>query len=253
MDLSSKLAGDDPLDAIVDLAADWWKIRLQKAVIATMQGVFNDNAAAPDGTEHVQEDLSYDVSAGAFDPGVTNISAAAVIDALALLGDSRSDIVAMMVHSTVKSTLEKNDLIDFVRDSDSNDEIPTFRGLRLIEDDALPNPAGSSAIGANTASGIYHTWFLGRNAVRYGSGEPSVPTETHRQALAGKGGGQEILTNRVEWMVHPTGHAYDVSSPPIGGPGNANSPTGLSHADSWKRVFPQRKQIKIVRLVTREA
>lgn len=253
MDLSSKLAGSDPLDAIIDLASDYWMIRLQKASIATMQGVFNDNADAPDGTEHVQDDLTLDVSGGSFTAGVTNITTASTIDALALLGDSRQDIVAMMCHSTVKATLEKNDLIDFIRDSESDMEIPTFRGLRLIEDDALPNPAGQSSFGANTASGIFHTWFLGRDAIRYGSGEPMVPTETHREPLAGKGGGQEILTQRVEWMIHPTGHAYDISSPPLGGPSNANAAGGLSHEDSWKRVFPQRKQIKIVRLVTRES
>lgn len=253
MDLSSKLAASDPLAAIVGMISEYWFIRLQKLSIATMQGVFNDNAAAPSGSEHVQNDLSLDVSGGSFDPGVTNITAEAVIDALSLLGDSRRDIVAMMVHSTVYSTLEKNDLIDFARDSESNAEIPTFRGLRLIEDDGLPNPAGNANYGANTAAGIFHTWFLGRDALRYGSGSPMVPTETHREPLAGQGGGQEILIDRVEWMVHPTGHAFTVATPPPGGPRNSNSTGNLAHVDSWQRVFPERKQIKVCRLVTRES
>lgn len=249
MDLSSRLAGDDPLSAIIELASDYWNIRLQKAGIATMQGIFADNAASPTGTDtHTQNDLTLDISGSAFDPGVTNFTAEAAIDALSLLGDSRQDIVAMQVHSTVKSTMEKNDLIDYVPDSESSAEIPTFRGLRVIEDDGMPNPAGPSSIGANTAAGIYHTWFLGANALRYGAGSPMVPTAVHREELAGKGGGQEILTNRVEWMIHPTGHAFQ-GTPALGGPANST----LATAGTWSRVFPQRKQIKICRMITREA
>lgn len=252
MDLSSKLAGSDPLSAIIELASDYWQIRLQKATIATMQGVFNDNAAAPTGTEHVQGDLTLDISGSSFSAGVTNINTDSVIDALNLLGDSSSDIVAMMVHSTVKATMKKNDLIDYIRDSQSEEDIPTFRGLRVIEDDGLPNPAGNANYGANTATGIYHTWLLGRDAIRYGSGNPMVPTEVHREPLAGGGGGQEVLTNRVEWMIHPTGHAFSVANPALGGPANGNSTGNLAHVDSWQRVFPQRKQIKVARLITRE-
>lgn len=254
-DLASRLAGDDAMEAIVDLQSDWWRIRLQKVMIATAQGVFNDNDAAPSGTEHVQGDLTLNVSGGSFVDGTTNIQAASVIDALALMGDSSDDIVAMMVHSTVMATLRKNNLIDFVPDSINglSVRIPTFQGRRLIQDDGMPNPAGDSAIGANTAAGIYHTWLLGRDAFRYGTADPAVPTAVHREELAGNGAGEEILTNRVEWMVHPSGHAFQIASPPVGGPGNANSAGGLSHVDSWQRVFPERKQIKIVRLITRES
>lgn len=246
MDLSSKLAASDPLSAIVNLVSDYWNIRLQKVAIATLQGVFADNTANDSG------DYTLDISGAGFTAGVTNITAEAVIDALSLLGDSRRDIVAMMVHSTVYSTLEKNDLIDFIRDSQSNAEIPTFRGMRLIEDDGLPNPASTGAGpsgAAATGAGIFHTWLLGRDALRYGTGDPMMPTEMHREPLAGQGGGQNVLINRVEWMLHPSGHSFVQATPNIGGPSN----TELVTAANWNRVFPQRKQIKIIRLITRES
>jgi len=254
-DLASRLAGDDAMDAIVDLQADWWRIRLQKVMVATAQGIFNDNDAAPAGSEHVQGDLTNDVSGGGFIDGTTNIQAENVIDTLALMGDSSDDIVAMMVHSTVMATLRKNNLIDFVPDSINGlaVRIPTFQGRRLIQDDTMPNPAGDTTLGAQTAAGIYHTWLLGRDAFRYGTADPAVPTAIHREELAGNGAGQEVLTNRVEWMVHPSGHAFQIASPPVGGPINDNSTGGLSHVASWQRVFPQRKQIKITRLITRES
>lgn len=254
-DLARSLAGEDPLSAIIDQVADYWNIRRQKATIAAIQGVFADNAAAPTGTEHVQDDLTLDVSGTSFTPGVTNVTAESIIDASALMGDSATDLTAMMVHSTVMATLRKNDLIDFIQDSETGIRIPTYQEKILIEDDSMPNPAGDSSIGAQTAAGIYHTWLMGPAAVRYGEGSAPVPTAISREELAGNGGGQEILSNRVEWMIHPTGHAFNVTpaSIPDGGPSNAATTNNLAHVDSWQRVYAERKQIKIVRLITREA
>lgn len=254
-DLASRLAGGSALEGITETVSNYWLQRLQNVFIATVQGVFNDNDAAPASGEHVQGDLTLDVSDVAFQAGVTNIQAESVIDTLALLGDSSDDIVAMMVHSTVMATLRKNNLIDFVPDSINglSVRIPTFQGRRLIQDDSMPNPSGRANVGAQTAAGIYHTWLLGRDAFRYGTGDPTVPTEVQREAAAGNGAGEEVLWNRVEWMIHPSGHAFQIASPPAGGPVNDNIAGGLSNAASWQRVFPQRKQIKIARLITRES
>ena len=81
---------------------------------------------------------------------------------------------------------------------------------------------------------------------------PKVPTEVHREPLAGNGGGQEVLSSRVSWSIHPVGHAYTGTSPD-GGPGNGTGANNLNNAGSWNRVFPERKQVKFARLVTREA
>lgn len=53
-DLDSVLTGSDPAGAIANRVADYWVRRQQAAFVATVTGIFADNAAAPTGTEHVQ-------------------------------------------------------------------------------------------------------------------------------------------------------------------------------------------------------
>lgn len=242
MDLSGDLAGADPMQAIANRVSDYWTRRLQAAFVATLNGVFADNAAAPTGTEHVQNDMTHNVSGAAFVDGVTNFSAEAFIDATATMGDSMEDLTMAMVHSIVYARMLKNNLIDFVSDSVNGNaiRIPTFLGREVIVDDGVPR-----------SSGVFNTWLFGRGAVRGGMGSPKVPTEVDRKPAAGNGGGQDILFNRTEWIIHPVGHAY-AGTPPNGGPSNASTTNNLAHADSWKRVFSERKQIRIARLITRE-
>lgn len=242
MDLSGDLAGADPVQAIANRVSDYWTRRQQAAFVATLNGVFADNAAAPTGTEHVQNDMTHDVSGASFVDGVTNFSAESFIDATATMGDSMEDLTMVMVHSIVYARMLKNNLIDFVSDSVNGNavRIPTFLGREVIVDDSVPR-----------SSGVFNTWLFGRGAVRGGMGSPKVPTEVDRKPSAGNGGGQDILFNRTEWIIHPVGHAY-AGTPPNGGPSNASTTNNLAHADSWKRVFSERKQIRIARLITRE-
>lgn len=241
MDLTAALAGDDPLEAIADLVSGYWERRLQAAFVATLTGVFADNDAAPSGTEHVQGDLTNDISGASYSAGVTDFTAEAFIDAVGTAGDSASGLGILFVHSAVKRRMQKNNLIDFIPDSEGRIMIPTFQGREVIEDDSMP-----------VTSSVYDSWIFGPGAVRMGMGTPRVPTEVDRDPAAGDGGGQETLYSRVEWCIHPSGHQY-AGTPPNGGPSNAATANNLANAGSWQRVFPERKQIKIARLITREA
>lgn len=243
-DLASDLAGADPMGAIASRVGAYWARRLQVAFIATITGVFADNAAAPSGTEHTQNDMTYDASAGGvFTDGVTNFSAENFIDAATTMGDSQDSLGLLMVHSIVFSRMQKNNLIDFIPDSRNPDaaKIPTFLGRTVIVDDGVPRSAG-----------VFESWLFGAGAVRMGMGSPKVPTEVDRTPAAGNGSGQETLYNRTEWIIHPVGCAFAVASPGKGGPTNASTSGNLAHAASWQRVFPERKQIKIARLKTTE-
>lgn len=239
-DLAAALAGSDPADAIAVRVADYWVRRLQAMVIAAMKGVFADNAAAPAATEHTEDDLTHDIGGVAYIDGVTNFSAEAFIDALTTMGDSQQDLGIAFVHSIVFARMQKNNMIDMVPDSDQKIMIPTFLGREVIVDDGMP-----------VTGGVYDTWIFGAGALRLGMGSPKVPAETQRKPDEGNGAGTEILYSRTEWCVHPKGHKY-AGSPANGGPSNANSSNNLAHVDSWQRVFPERKQIKIARLITRE-
>lgn len=250
MDLAADLAGSKPMTAIGNRVGYYWTRRLQAMFIATMQGVFADNDAAPTGTEHVRNDLTNNISGAAYSVGVTDFSAEAFIDTAVTMGDSAEALGMCFMHSIVYARAQKNNLIDFIPDANGVVNIPTFLGRRVIVDDGLPNPAGSGA--AQTAAGIYHTWLFGGGAVRYGVGTPETPFETDRLPSAGDGGGQEVMYDRVQWCLHPVGHAY-VGTPPNGGPTNAATTNNLAAATSWQRVFTERKQIKIARLITRES
>lgn len=250
MNLTSALAGADPMAAIGDRVGSYWTRQLQRAWIATLMGVFADNDAAPSGSEHVQYDLTFDVSGSGFTDGVTNFTSEAFIDAATLMGDSMEDLGICLVHSIVYARMQKNNLIDFIPDSEGKVNIPTFLGRRVIIDDGMPNPSGSGA--ADLAAGIYHTLLVGAGAFRWGVGTPDNATETDRIPGSGNGGGQDVLYNRVEWAIHPVGYKY-AGTAASGGPTNASTSNNLAHAASWQRVFPERKQIKIARLITRES
>lgn len=252
-DLASALAGADPLAAIANRVGFYWARRLQAAFIATMVGLFNDNEASPSGTDtHTANDMTNDISGASFVDGVTNFSAAAFLDAALTMGDSQENLVACMVHSVVYNRMQKNNLIDFIPDSRGEIRIPTFLGREVIVDDSIP----SGTAGGHAAANIYSTWLFGVGAFGLGVGTPKVPTEVSRRPEGGNGGGQDVLFSRVEWSLHPMGHRYN-ATPPNGGPANGSlsspSSTNLSHAASWSRIFPERKQIKIARLITREA
>lgn len=242
-DLAAALAGSDPADAIANRVADYWVRRAQAVFVATMTGVFADNDAAPDATEHTAGDMTHDVSGASFADGVTNFSAENFIDATLTMGDSMESLGMIFVHSIVYGRMLKNNLIDFVSDSVNGQAIrvPTFLGREVIVDD-----------GITRSGGVFHSWLFGAGAIRMGVSSPKTPTEVDRLPSAGNGGGQEVLYNRVEWCMHPVGHKFAVGSPASGGPSNASTSGNLAHAASWARVFSERKQIKIARLITRE-
>jgi hypothetical protein len=240
-DLTAALAGSDPAEAIANRVSDYWARRLQAAFVATISGVLKDNAAAPSASEHVQNDMTNDIKGSSFADGITNFSAEAFIDTTLTMGDSMESLGLIFVHSVVYARMQKNNLIDMIPDAKGEIRIPTFLGREVIVDDAMP-----------ATSGVYESWLFGMGAVRLGVGSPKVPAEVLRVPDAGNGGGQENLYSRTAWCLHPVGHKY-AGSAPNGGPSNAATTNNLNDAASWARVFPERKQIKIARLITRES
>ena len=234
-DLTADLAGSDPQSAIASRVAYYWARRLQAVFIATWNGVIADNVANDSG------DYQNDISGGGFVEGVTTFSAEAFIDTALTMGDSMEDLTMIMVHSVVYARMQKNNLIDFIPDARGEILIPTFLRREVIIDDGLP-----------VTSGVHDTWLFGAGASRLGVATPQVGTEVYREPLAGNGGGQEILSSRVQWSLHPMGHAY-TGTAPNGGPGNGTGANQLNNAGSWDRRRPERKQIKFARLVTRES
>lgn len=246
MDLTAELAGSDPMDSIANRVAYYWTRRSQAAYVATIQGVFADNDQGTPNGQGSQGDLTHDIS-GVYQPGVTDFSAEAVIDALVTMGDSMDNLRAILMHSIVYSRAQKNNLIDFIPDARGEIMIPTFLGREVIVDDGMPNPAGIGP--AQTPAGVFHTWLMTGGTARMGVGTPKEATETDRTPAAGGGGGQETLYNRVTWAFHPNGHAWIGTAASVGGPTNTELAAG---ATNWQRVYVERKQVNIARLITTE-
>lgn len=242
LDLAGDVAGADPMEAIAQRVATYWARRHQAAFIATIKGVFADNATIPGADEHVLNDMTHDISATEFANGITNFSAEAFIDATATMGDSMENLSLVVMHSLVYARALKNNLIDFVSDAVNPDgsRIPTFLGRNVIVDDSVPS-----------GDGVFETWLFSAGAVRLGVGAPLMPTEVERVPAAGTGGGLSVLHNRVEWIIHPVGCSY-IGTAPDGGPNNTADTHMLAAAGSWIRAFAERKQIGIARLISRE-
>ena len=245
------LAGADPVQALSAEIGFYWQEALQRMFIATMTGLFADNDAAPSGSEHTQYDLRVNVSGSSFVDGVTNFTPEAYIDAQTTMGDSSDQLSLIMVHSGVYARMKKNNLIDFIPDSENNLRIPTYMGAEVVVDDGMP-----------VSSGVYESWLFGRGALRlgmvagsmgpFGGNDVHAGFEIDRKPGAGNGGGADTFYSRMQFVLHPVGYKY-AGSASGGGPTNASSSNNLANAGSWQRVYNERKQIKIARLITREA
>lgn len=221
-DLAGALAGDDPMTAIGDLVAAKWARRMQTALISTFNGAMGALATEPVNT--------LDISGIVGDAAV--FSAEAFIDALGQLGDAETRLTAVAVHSATYRVMKKQDLIEFIPDSEGKETIPTYQGKRIIVDDGMP-----------VSNGVYTTALFGEGAIGYAEGTPKVPSEVERNALVG--GGEEYLVSRRHFVLHPRGIRWDGSSA-LDTPSNVE----LSTVGNWERVY-EPKNIRIVRFVHR--
>lgn len=221
-DLAAALAGDDPMDAVAAGLAENWSAEFNFTLIATLKGAMGALfAESPDVN-------ALDISG--LSGSAAYIDGASFIDAAGTLGDARSRVSGVLMHSAVNSWLAKNDLIEYMPDSEGNLTIPTFMGKRVIEDDANTPDAG-----------VYTTYLFGAGAIGFGEGSPKVPTATDRDEL--KGGGQEFMVSRRHFVLHPRGIAWDPSS---GVPASVTpSDAELANAANWTRVY-EPKNIRIV-------
>lgn len=246
--LAKDLIAKDPLAAIASRIAYYWARRRQAVFMAVVKGVFADNDAAPTGGDtHLQFDLTYNAGAGAvFQQGTTEFSVANFLRACLTMGDSQEDLGMVVCNSVVYHKMQLNNQIEYVSDAVNPNikAVPTFLGRQVVVDDALlPTPA---------ANAVHETWLFGAGAFRMGIGSPDNATENERAPRAGNGAGMDILHTRVQWCLHPVGYQFAVASPASGGPSNAATSGNLAHLDSWRRVYPERKQIKMARLLTIE-
>lgn len=219
-DLAHVMAGDDPMKAIGDLVAAYWARRRQALLFAMLKGVFASTDMA--GNTH---DISSETDADAI------LSGESFLDAKQKLGDASDKLTAWSMHSAAFTHLQKQNLIEFIPDSEGKVQIPTYMGRRVIVDDGHP---------VDTANGVYTSYLFGSGAVGLGNGFHPVPVETDRDSLAG----DDILINRQAFVLHPRGIKWADTT--VTGPTPSNAEAAM--AANWKRVY-EPKAIRIVKFV----
>lgn len=219
--LAAALAGSNPSEAIAQRVAGFWAKGLEDNLIYSLRGVFASNAQ--DNASDLINDIS--IADGAAATDANKISATATIDAVMKQGDMFQDITTIAIHSAVYATLVKNNLIDYIKDSDANIVFPTYMGLRLVVSDNMYYVAAGGGF-------KYHSYLFKKGAIGFGSyGGPIRETELFRDPSIG--GGRDLLYTRRQFCIQPLGFSWDKADNSAIAPAD----TDLYSADSWGRVY----------------
>ncbi len=230
MDLTRELALMDPLAAISRKVGGWWATQQEKRLIASVNGIIADNVAANSG------DMGVDIYVDATPTEASTISADAILNAKQTMGDHADELVAIAMHSVTYTTLQKQNLIDFIPNSMGVINIPVYLGYRVIVDDSLTVTSGTTAP-------AYTTILFSTGAFDHGKGDTMNPSELERAASAGMGGGQDILHSRTADIIHPYGFRADGTPA-----GQSFTLAELALATTWARVV-DRKNVGISYLI----
>ena len=233
--LVAELAGSDPMARISSRIGAYWARRFDDACIAVMRGLFADNITNDAGDMVV--DISTDANSAV--TAAERISAGAVMDAAQTMGDAKSALRLLVMHSQVNTRLAKNDLITFRPDSEGKLTIPTYLGYDVMVSDKVPAIAGTYRI-------RYWNFLIGADAFGWAESPVAKPVEVEQDPSAGDGMGTETLWTRRQFAIHPYGIKWTDTS--VGG----EFPTvaELRLAANWDRVYPERKQIPLALLIT---
>lgn len=234
MDISASFTGTDPALYIATRQADYWVREDQKALIATLNGVFADNAANNAG------DMIWNIATDAVGApaAAEKISAAAILGAKQTMGDAADKLTTLVMHSAVYTELQRQSLIAFIPNDKANIGFGSYLGYSVLIDDNCPAIMGVNRI-------TYTTYLCGQGAIGYGEGRHKTPQEVVRDALAGNGGGEETLVSRRVFVMHPIGFNYVGASQVGVGATNAE----LALDANWSRSFT-RKHVPLVAIKT---
>lgn len=227
MDLVNELLEEDPLEVIKAKFDGYWIGRRQRRLLATLKGVFADNAANDGG------DMIVDISAEAGE--AARFNADAFLDAQFTLGDKAGGLSGMVVHSAVMRKMVGDDEVETIRDSEGKVILRVYRDKFVMMDDTLPvTGVGPDRVYTSYLFGAGAFGFAGEEGHAFAEGE-GIPAEgswVERDEQSGNGGGSETIGERKTWLLHPFGFEW------VEGTLTEFSPTDadLGLAAHWNRV-----------------
>lgn len=220
--LVAAVSGQDAMRQIATMTNDYWTQRFAARVQAMTLGIYRSNAA--DGG-----DMIFDVSTqdGNNATAANKWSFEGFVDARATMGESTDVLALLAVHPKTLVQMVKQNQIEFIQDSVTGVRIPTYNGMRVVEDKKLPVIAGATS-GLRYVSVLYKAGAIG-----YGEAQAQRPVAVEYDELAANGAGIETLVERKQWLIHPEGFKWLEAT--VAG----ESPTvaEVSLAANWERQY----------------
>ncbi len=235
MDLAQELGLKDPLTAIINKVGGFWATQVEKRLIQSNMGILADNVVNDGG------DMVYSIATDAVLPVTTDemISPQAVIMAAQTMGDHKTNLAAIAMHSFVHASLQaQNVIVTEENPAGQPTGIQTYLGYVVIVDDSLPAVMGTNRI-------TYTSILYAADAIGNAQGRVETPSELSREALTGDGGGQTILSSRKNEIIHPYGFQFTSASVAAESPDLSELAAGAN----WDRVV-DRKNVGIAFLQT---
>jgi len=198
----------------------YWAETLQQRAITRAEKVFGSTNGAAYVKDISGETASED----------QKIDSEAILDTTELLGVGRKDIEFMVIHPKVSTALNKQDDLTFYRDSEGKKYLETYKGITVIESEAV----GTSGSGADT---IYNTHFYKRGAFAYGVARAFgiTPLETKSNPQTST---QEVYS-KLASVVHLGGTQFTATSV---------TATNLADSTKWDVVVSRARDFPAVML-----
>jgi hypothetical protein len=231
MDLTSLLAGSDAATEIADKTAAWWARFFDQTCFSLLEGAMASNIA-----NNGSDMLEYAVDNNG---NPLPISFNAIMDARMSLGDAYPDVTNMVIHPQAWNILMKDEKTVVTPNSKVNTNVMNYNGYNVILSERVKvvDDAGTFK---------YSTYIVKSGALAFGEAPVKRGTVVERDEDAGNGGGAEFLHNRKNFCAHIPGFRWTDANCAKEFPSWAE----LEDGDNWLRVYPERKQIPIIELVT---
>lgn len=222
---------DDPVKIIGQYMGRYWARRDQATLLSILSGIF----AATSMSGNVKN-IALTSGTPTLDDNSPNNNT--MRDAIQVLGDAKSALTGIAMHSLTENYLSKQDEIITIPASDGQPEIKTYLGKQIIIDDGLP-------VTGSGATAVYTTYIFGEGAIAWGEADLSEPV------MGGFGSyGAELARTadlettfaffRREFFMHPRGVKW-IGTPADEFPTNTELATGTN----WSRVY-ENKNVRIV-------
>lgn len=230
-----------PVEAMVSQLALGRQKRRQSVMVSILRGIFGfSNAPAGAGAmSAVRNDIF--LEAGASPAAGQLVSANAIIDTIALLGEL-SDVAAggfILMHPTIRAALLKQDQISFEHASAQEGiKLETYKGLRVFVSSILRRAGGTSGF-------VYDTYIGSPGVFAWGE-KPQVAQKVDVASLSYWADFQknnEEIYDRSRFIIHPNGLRW------TGTPaGQSATNAELATAGNWSLDYASADRVGIVSL-----